>query len=421
MQNTLKRPLMGRVGLSLLACASLGLTTAAWAEALPLSVALSRAAEADPHLKAVDSRLRAVDGAVQQAGLRPNPTLGLQTENVLGSNSYGGIDGAETTLSYSQVYESPQKRQARQDMAVTQRDLLLAEARVRGLDLMLEVEMVWIEAQAAQAEADLAERRLHMAQRSQKEITRRVTAARDPLFAGALIDASVAKAQIGLDQARRKARAAKSRLVAYWSGNADIDLDETAFASPVLPTFISDDMPDAEVLRARERAALARVRVETTRPLRDKTLSAGVRHFNADGSVAFVVGGSVPLGRHDTNRGAIAQANAEAEAAALDIRAYEVQRARERAAIEARLGGYLAEVARLDAEVVPQAERAIRLVEDGFARGGFAYRDLMTAQEALLTVQAERLIILKTFHMERARFERLSGQWIALLPAPEAH
>ncbi|MFT3997076.1 MAG: TolC family protein [Asticcacaulis sp.] len=420
MQNISKRPFVGRVGLSLLACASLGLTSAAWAETLPLSVVLTRAAQNDPALSAVAPRLSAVDGAVRQAGVRPNPTLGLETENLLGSGNYGGIDGAETTLSYSQVYEPADKRRARQDLAATGRDRILAEARVRGLDLMHEVEGVWIEALTAEAEAELASERLSMAQRSQKEITRRVNAARDPLFAGALIDASVAKAQIVLDQARLKARAAKAQLAAYWGGSAEIDLDLSTFTAPVLPTLISEDMPDAAVLRAREREASARIRVENTRPLRDKTLTAGVRHFNADGSVAFVVGGSIPLARYDANQGAIAQARAEADAAAQDIRAYDIRRVRELAAIQTRLSGYLAEVKRLDAEVVPQAERAIRLVEEGFARGGFAYRDLMNAHEALLAVKAERIGLLKTFHLERARFERLSGQWIALLPAPEA-
>ncbi|MDC7684250.1 TolC family protein [Asticcacaulis sp. BYS171W] len=420
MQNKYMRSALGRVGLSLLACASLGLTTMAWAQTqrqpLPLSVALTRAVQNDPALNAVSPRLEAVDGAVQQAGVRPNPTLSLETENVLGSKGYGGIDGAETTLSYSQVYEPSDKRRARQDMALTQRDLIVAEARVRGLDLMHEIETVWIEALTAEAEAELAAERLHMAQRSQKEISRRVNAARDPLFAGALVDASVAKAQISLDQAQLKARTAKAQLAAYWGGSADVEFDLNAFRAPGLPTFVAEDMPDAAVLRARERSSTARIRVETTRPLRDKTLTAGVRHFNADGSVAFVVGGSIPLARHDTNQGAIAQARAEAEAAALDIRAYDLKRARELAAIHARLGGYIHEVKRLDAEVVPQAERAIRLVEEGFARGGFAYRDLMNAHEALLAVKAERIALLKTFHLERARYERLSGQWIALLP-----
>jgi cobalt-zinc-cadmium efflux system outer membrane protein len=421
MQKNHLRPFMGRVGLSVLALASLGLASGARAEPMPLATALTRATEHNPELEAVRPRLKAVEGAVAQAGVRPNPTLGLETENVLGSNTYGGIDGAETTLRYSQVYEASDKRRARQDLAASQRDLILAEARVKGLDLMHEVEAVWIAAVAAEAEVEVARERLAMAERSLKEVSRRVAAARDPLFAGALTEANVAKARISLDQAGDRARVAKAQLAAYWIGSTDIDLDLTSFKSPALPSFVSEDMPDAELLRARERQASARIRVETTRPLRDKTLTAGVRHFNADGSVAFVVGGSIPLAHHDTNQGAIAQARAEADAAALDIRAYDVKRARDLAAIKARLGGYLNEVKRLDAEVVPQAERAIRLVEEGFARGGFAYRDLMNAHEALLSVKAERITLLKTFHLERAHYERLSGQWIALLPAPDVN
>lgn len=416
MQNSRLRPILGRVGLSALAFASLGLTSLAWAEPMPLSTALTRAAEQNPNLQAVGPRLRAIQGAVAQAGVRPNPSLGLETENVLGSNNYGGVDGAETTLRYTQVYEASDKRRARQDLVSTQHDLIVAEARVQGLDLMAEVESVWIEALAAEAEAELARERLTMAERSQREIDRRVAAARDPLFAGALIDATVARARIDLDQAGVRSRTAKAHLASYWSGSADMDMDLASFGTPTMPTFLAEDMPDAQVLRARERQAAARIRVETTRPMRDKTLSAGVRHFNADGSVAVIVGGSIPLARYDTNRGAIAQARAEADAAALDIRAYDIKRARELAAIRARLGGYIAEVKRIDAEVLPQARQAIVLVEEGFARGGFAYRDLMSAHDALFAVETDRIAILKSFHLERARYERLSGQWVALLP-----
>ncbi|ESQ83033.1 hypothetical protein AEAC466_14315 [Asticcacaulis sp. AC466] len=393
------------------------------AETLPLSVAMTRAAEADLNREGTAQRLAAVKGSLLQAGVKPNPSLALEVENAVGSGPYSGIDRAETTLSYQQVLESGAKRQARIEVASIERDLVVAEGRIRSLNLMGEVEGVWIEAVAAEAEVRIAEERLKLATDTQGEITRRVKAARDPLFAGSLADADVARAQITLDQSRQIAASFKERLAAYWGGTTAFDLDpawlEDLTASTALPTIM--ETPDIERLRARQRIATAQIKLETARGVQDPTLSAGVRHFKADGAVAFVIGGSLPIGRYDTNKGAIERSRADALAAATDIEASDRVRMRDIAAITPRLVSYAEEVKRLDAEVIPKSQRAVSQVREGFARGGFTYRDVIGAQDALISIKERRLSVLKTFHLERARREQLAGQWVPLIPVQEAN
>ena len=48
-----------------------------------------------------------------QAGLRPNPELGLDIENPTGSGSYKSADQMENTLTLSQLIELGGKRPAR--------------------------------------------------------------------------------------------------------------------------------------------------------------------------------------------------------------------------------------------------------------------------------------------------------------------
>ncbi|ESQ87982.1 hypothetical protein ABAC460_17475 [Asticcacaulis sp. AC460] len=395
----------------------------AYAETLPLSVAMTRAAEADLARTATTQRLTAAEGNIRQAGVKPNPTLGLQVENTLGSSPYNGIDRTETTLSYQQTLERGGKRKARVDVASSQRDLVVAEGRVRSLDLMTEVEVVWIEAVVAEAEVRVAEERLKLAEVTRNEITRRVAAARDPLFAGSLADADVASAQITLDQARQRAAQLKAQLAAYWGGTVDFDLDpswlEDTSAAGITPTIM--ETPELERLRAQQRVATAQIGLETSRSVQDPTFEAGVRHFKGDGAVAFVVGGSLPLGRFDTNRGAVERSRAEALAAATDIEAADRIRARDIGAITPRLISSAGEVRRIDEEVIPQLERAVVQVREGFMRGGFSYRDVIGAQDALISTKERRIEILKSFHMERARRERLAGQWVPLIPVQETN
>jgi cobalt-zinc-cadmium efflux system outer membrane protein len=393
------------------------------AENLPLSVAMTRAASADPAISANAQRLRGADGNILQAGVRPNPRLGLQVENILGSQPYGGIDRTETTLSYQQTLERGGKRQARVDVASSERDLIAANGRVRSFDLMTEVQTVWLDAVVAEADLRLAEERLSLAKQAQAEVTRRVAAARDPLFAGSLADADVARAQIAVDQANQKAQQLKAQLAAYWDGPVDFDLDpawlEDVGAAGVTPTLM--ETPEIERLRAQQRVAKSQIGLERSKRVQDPTFEAGVRHFKGDGAVAFVVGGSIPLGRYDTNQGAVARSQAEAAAAEADIEASERIRVREISAITPRLISYAEEVRRIDAEVIPQSERAVAQVREGFARGGFSYRDVIGAQDALIAVKARRIEVLKSFHMERARREHLAGQWVPLIPVQETN
>ncbi|WKL57457.1 TolC family protein [Asticcacaulis sp. ZE23SCel15] len=414
----------GRVaGLTLPAvlCAGLCLSAMAQAETLPLSVAMSRAAQSDPAAMATQKRLAATEAGIRQAGVRPNPSVGLEAENVLGSGPYSGLSQAETTLSYQQPLERKSKREARIWAASAEKDLARAEGRVRTWEAMTAAQRLWVEAVVAEAETELAGQRLKLAEQSQAEIRRRVTAARDPLFAGSLAETEVATARIAHDQAAAKVRQLKTQLAALWGGAAEFELEAKWLEdTPVIsePTLL--ETPDIEVLRARQRLSAAQVRVETTRRVQDATVSAGIRHFQGDGAVAFIIGGSIPLNRNDAYRGHIDRARADSEAASADIEVAERYRQRDITAATLRMADLAHEAERIKSEVIPQAETALRQVREGFVRGGFTYRDVIGTQQTLMTAKARRLEVLKQFHIEQINRDRLSGKWLALLPDVEA-
>lgn len=416
--NRVKRQL---VSTSLIA-ACLMVATPFWAKAqtasLSLTEALTRTANADPTATATNRRLAAADANIRQAGVRPNPSVGLEAENFLGSNPYNGLNSAEFTLTYQQPLERKSKRQARVGAAAAEKDLVRAEGRARTWQAMNAAQSLWVEALAAEAEIAVAEERLKLAERSQAEISRRVNAARDPLFAGSLANTDVANARIALDQAKAKARQLKLQLAAFWGGGADFAMDtallENTSALGADPNIM--ETPDIEILRAQQRFSTAQIRVETTRRVQDPTFTAGIRNFREDGSVAFLVGGTIPLNRFDTNQGNIDRTRAEAEAASADIEVAERFRQRDITAATIRMSNAVEEVRRIDAEVIPQAEKAVAQVREGFARGGFTYRDVIGAQETLIAAKARRVEVLKGFQLDKAERDRLAGQWVPLIP-----
>jgi len=54
-------------------------------------------------------------------------------------------------------------------------------------------------------------------------------------------------------------------------------------------------------------------------------------------------------------------------------------------------------------------------VLEGFARGGFTYNDVLSAQRALLDTRARRVAVLRQFPIDRARLDRLTGAHADLL------
>lgn len=392
----------------------------AHADPLTLSEALSRAATADPARPALASRLTAAEAGARQAAVRPNPVVGVDVEDLAGTGPYSLVDRAQATLYYQQSQERGGKRDARTALARSDISLTRLRDDVRMLDLFHEVELAWIDTVAAEAEARLAADRLAIAERAQGEVNRRVKAARDPLFAGARADAQVAEARIALSQAQTKAANAREAVAAFWGGG-DVEVDpavlEDLSAADQVAGAASET--DLALLDAQRGVAAAKVRVEESKAVQDPTWRAGLRYLNEGGDVAAIVGGSIPLGRYDTNKGAIEQARAARTAADFDLVGAKAVLERKIAAVQATLAQKAGEARRIQAEVVPANARTVDLVREGFNRGGFSYLDVIEAQKALIDARTRRLVVLKSFQIDRAQLDRLTGAHASLVPASE--
>lgn len=414
-----------RPGLALIAGLLLTVTGARGASAqtsavatdstLDLGEALARASAADPATAGWDARLAAAEANVGQAGVKPNPYLGLEFENFAGSGAYSMLDRTETTLSYQQTLERGGKREARVGLARAGAEVTRRRRDVRRLDLLRDVQVAYVEALAAEADLLIAEARLVAAQSAQTDVDRRVRAARDPLFAGSRAGAAAVQAEIQRDQARAAARNARDVVARYWGGAADFDLNLETFFGVAPPSGErAVAVADLALLEAERDVASSSVRLEQSRAVMDPTLRAGVRYFGDGNDVAFVVGGTLPLRLHDSNKGAIDRAISERNAAEADITAERVLREREIARLMARMTASATESERLRAEVIPLAIRAVEQVRDGFNRGGFQYMNVADAELALADARARRVAVLRQFHLDQAVLDRLTGRHAAL-------
>ena len=415
-----KARLAGMAHLVALMLAVAGFAPHAAAQALTLRQALTLARDSDVGLTASEARIEAASGALRQAGASPNPSIGVDVENLPRSNFNVPFERTEATIYYQRTLERGDKREARTNVARADLEVVRLRRIVRGLDLFQNVETAWNEAVAAEGAVRIAEQQLAVLQEFQVEVRRRVEAARDPLFAGARVDTQVIQAEIALDQARLVAGNARRALAAYWPNPTDQPLDVAEFENtdPGLPVLPAQSV-DLALLEAIRETADAQVTLERSRAVPDLTLRGGVRYIEEGRDLALVVGGSIPLGIYDTNRGNIERAEAERLAADREIAAARLARIRDTVRLQARIEANAAEAIRIEAEVLPKAEETVALVRDGFNRGGFSYLDVIDAQRALIDARVRRVEALKAFHTDRAALNRIAAAHADLISNEE--
>jgi cobalt-zinc-cadmium efflux system outer membrane protein len=385
------------------------------AEPLTLEQAVARATANAPSLAASAAAVDAARGGRLQAGARPNPVVTVEVENFIGVPIGPTFnEQAQITGLYEQRLERGGKRSAR--VALAQADIAVAEAAgaVLRLDLAQQVQRAFGDVLLADEAVAVAQRALTLERGLAAEARRRVTAARDPLFVGTAADARVATASLALALATNRASGARAALAQYWGGSGTgLVVKGDLLGRPRGGVLSAVDARVAEADAARAGAALAN---EQALARQDWTVGAGPRWIRQTESVALVATVSIPIGRFDRNEGNIARARADraraefaAEAAKLDR-----QRQLDRLLRDADLAA--AEASAIRGDLLPRHRKALAQVREGYARGGFAFRDLQDAADRIIAAEDDYLAALAALRAAEAGIDRLTGR---LAPAAQ--
>lgn len=379
--------------------------------ATPLTreAAVARAMGDHPSLAAASEAARAADALARQAKLRPNPTLDLQLEDFGGGGPVSGVGGSQATYTLSQKIELGGDREARSQAASRQADAARLRAGLNSLDLREAVELSFVEAQAAEALADVADARLDVAKDFAAAVDRRVRAARDPEAARARVAARLAETESQLASANARANAAKAALASYWGGGETLVVETQSFFTMSERTNAVNASPDIALAEAERDSAAAQVAVERAKRTPDPDVRAGFRQLREIDESAFIVGVSVPLPIWNRNSGAIAAAGAEKRRAEFAVAARERVLAREIAYLTAQMQAAKAEIAAYKERIIPASERALGQSLSAYRQGGLSYIEVLDAQNSLADARMREIASLLSFHRAEIRLARLKG------------
>lgn len=383
-------------------------------QTLTLQDAVERAILASPELRARGAGVSAARAEQVQAGLKPNPILGIEAENVAGTGRYSAFEQSELTVTYEQPIERGGKRDAR--LAVAARGIEIAEAqtRVARLELAEAVQRAFIDTQIADQLVWIAERRLEVEQELQTEAVRRVRGYKDPLFVETRADARVTEAKLALEETRTRWEAARALLASFWGADPiSIELPDGIEK----PHDLSGELAaaDAALNEAAIERASADVILEQSRAVQDYRVSGGARFLRESNDVALVAGVTIPLGRFDRNQGNIERARAERQRLEFEAEAARLSGLRRLAALRAE-----AEAARIRAEglieeVYPKAVRTLDQVREGYNRGGFRFSDVQDAADVIVQIQRQWVDAMTRFRDAQSEIDRLTGRFDAPL------
>jgi cobalt-zinc-cadmium efflux system outer membrane protein len=244
---------------------------------LTLQEAIHRALAENPGLAAKRWDVEISGAEVTQAGLRPNPELSIEMEDIrwnrgptqhtrsrslaggLGSGSlptlgwesetesgsHSGLTEAEVTLSIAQLIELGGKRAKRVAEAEEAKQLALWDYEALRADVIAETARAFVAVVAAQEQLALETDLLRLAEEMVRTFQLRVQAGQESPIEAAKADVALANQRIARERAERALEVVRTQLAAMWG-------EETPHFGPVEGDL--EDLPDLpafEALRAR--------------------------------------------------------------------------------------------------------------------------------------------------------------------------
>lgn len=437
---------------------------------LSLADALALALKQNLDLEVFSWDIRAAEAREIQAGLRPNPVLSLEVEDVrLGSGpstrssrvglgtgfvpefeqsresgSESGLSDAESTLRISQIIELGGKRSKRIRLANREKDAVAWDYEVARLNVLSDTARAFYAVLAAQESVRLAEELEVLARQTLDTVGARVDAGKVSPIEGTQGEAEYALVKIEIERTRKELASARVQLAALWAAPS---ADFTEAVGDFAPT---ENLPDLESFQTQAKATPdvsrwmaeieqrdAAVELERANAKPDVDLMLGLRStqlgsgsgtsyglsgagdwsYSRDRSgpessreESIVLGFSIPLPLFNRNQGRILEAEHLVSKATARKRAGQARVQASLAAAYLALESARSTIESLGAEVLPKAREVFEANNEGYRQGKFGLLEVLVAQRSLFDARVRMLEAQAAYARHLVDIERLSGQ-----------
>jgi outer membrane protein, heavy metal efflux system len=385
-------------------------------EPINLSQAVALALTKNPELDAFSWEIRSREANALQAGLLPNPKIRFRVENAPGTGSFKGFSQAETTVQLRQLIELGNKRALRARAASLSQDLAGWDYKTKRVDVLTQVSKAFTDVLGAQRQVSLMRDLVGLAKKVKTTAAARVKAGKVSPIEEVKATVALSSTSIELERARRELEAARKRLAATWGSTLPLFKSADGKLSSVAPVPSFESL----VTRISENPDLARwatelshrqavVDREKSKAIPNITLRGGYRRLAETNDNALVFGVVVPLMIFNRNQGSIQESRHRLTKAETNKRVTKVRVNRALADAYKALAFAFSEVNALQKQVLPGAQKAFDLINEGYRFGKFGFLDVLDSQRTLFKAKAQYLSSLTAYHIAVADVERLIG------------
>ena len=383
---------------------------------LSLHDALRRSKES-PALKAAAINLDIQDGLAEQAALLPNPGIAIETENFGGKDALEDFDGAETTVSISQLVELGGKRSTRKNIASQEMSLAEWDFLTHTQDLQLATMRAFYSVLAAQERLSQVSQLLALATQGYQAVADRVEAGKVSPIQELRASVELNMARNSWEGSQRQLVRARQNLSSLWGASKpDFTVAIGAFDAlqepPVWESLQTAflDTPEVKRWKAVLASKNANLELEHANSIPDVTFSFGVRNYRETNDNAFVAGLEFPLPLFDRNQGGRKAAQAEVSQSHYQREAAIAQVESDLRSSYQELLATFHQASSIKLNIMPAAEKANEATQIGYQEGKFGFLEALDAQRTLFEVKAQYIDAFSAYHDARLNVMRMTGR-----------
>ncbi len=379
------------------------------AETITLQQAITRALKNNPGLSATSFQIEAAKGWVSQAGLRPNPEIGIEFDKFAGNSDFAGTSQLENSVSLSQEFVTGGKRRLNVKRARIDLEIAKLEGELARRELTEKVAGLYLQLIGLNRLIEIEQRFVELSERNLAAIEKKVAGGEMPPIDATRAKVEAVAAKTDLSKMLREKETLLYELAATWnSTSTDYSIaekiDEIAWPAHFDESILermADQLIEIRIARLQLERAQAGTRLEEAMAQPNFSLEGGITRERDGNKHHYFVGLSIPLPIFDRNQGNRLSASAREKSSEKSLQ-------QERLTVHTQLIELFKKYASVAEELdtaenllVPAAKEAFTQMQKAFESGERelfelfdTHKAMLKAEKTLVQLQAERLEVL---------------------------
>ncbi len=384
-------------------------------EYLGLNEAIILGLENNPNLKAKKLEINAWQALALQASLYPNPEVGVELENFLGSGEFRGFNTSENTFLITQDFVLGGKLSKAEKLQLINSNIVGWELEKERLNLIAKIRKSFTVISSLQYQNDLNKKLLQISKDFMEDLEKRITAGKvspAELSRASLITTSLeiqrqnTEMQLASEYTKLKILLGKPELEFH----AVERIPNLRYKIPrieELSKFILES-PSLAQLKTKIKRMKASIELEESKVIPNLSVSLGMRRINETGDNVFVLGMSLPLPLFDNNRGNIQESIIRSDQAKYNFKGTLNQINSRLHTLYNNIKAYSIMLRKLEKESIPQARNAFRIISQGNLVGRFTVLDVLDAQRSLFELESQYISAFAEYNKNVIDIERVT-------------